>query len=76
MQHYHYLTLEQRESLERAIRARAAPGVLMKAALERLHSADYGLCIECGGDIPFELLQADPGALHCRGCARLPTVTR
>jgi RNA polymerase-binding transcription factor DksA len=69
---YHYLTLEQRESLEKLIRSRTAAGAQPDAALGRLHEPDYGVCIECGKDIGFERLAADPSALHCRSCARLP----
>ncbi len=70
--HYRYLTLEQRTSLEKLIRARTGAGAPLAAALERLHQPDYGVCIECGKDIGFERLEADPSAFHCRACARLP----
>ena len=69
--HYHYLTIEQRESLEKLIRSRAG-GAQLKTALERLHQPDYGVCIECGKDIGFVRLEADPSALHCQACAQLP----
>lgn len=68
---YHYLTLEQRESLEVQLRAFLG-GRKLEEALARLHSPDYGTCIDCGKDIPFVRLQEDPAALHCRDCARLP----
>ena len=70
--HYHYLTLEQRGTLEKLIRSRTGAGAPLAAALERLHQPDYGVCIECRQDIGFERLEADPSALHCRACARLP----
>ena len=70
--HYHYLTLEQRESIERIIRARIVAQPQLKEALERLHAPDYGVCIECGKDIAFVRLEADPAALHCQDCSRLP----
>jgi RNA polymerase-binding transcription factor DksA len=73
---YHYLTIEQRESLEKLIRARAPAKPQLETALERLHQPDYGVCIECRQDIGFERLEADPGALHCRACARLPIPTK
>jgi DnaK suppressor protein len=69
--HYHYLTLEQRENLERMIRASTPPAAL-PPALERLHAPDYGVCIECGKDIGYVRLQADPAALHCQACAFIP----
>ena len=71
--HYHYLTIEQRETLEKLIRSQIPSGSQpLETALERLHQPDYGVCIECGTDIGFVRLEADPAALHCRDCARLP----
>ena len=70
--HYHYLTVEQRESLEHQIRIRITGEPQLKDALGRLHAPDYGTCIECGKDIAFVRLEEDPAALHCRDCARLP----
>jgi len=70
--HHHYLTLEQRAMLERIIRARAATAQAAQPALDRLHTADYGVCIECKADIGYARLEEDPDALHCRACARLP----
>ena len=70
--HYHYLTIEQRESLEELIRAQTPAGAKRDEALARLHQPDYGVCIECGQDVDFGRLRADPYALHCRACARLP----
>ena len=72
MTHYHYLTLEQRAALERIIRERVTSQPQLGAALERLHMPDYGVCIECGKDIAYARLEADPDALHCQACARLP----
>jgi len=69
--HYHYLTLEQRAALEKLLRSRIGAKADLDAALERLHQPDYGVCIECGNDIAFVRLQADPDALHCADCARL-----
>jgi DnaK suppressor protein len=70
--HYHYFTLEQRDALEKEIRARNASEPALQRALQRLRQPDYGVCIECGNDIAFVRLQADPDALHCADCARLP----
>jgi RNA polymerase-binding transcription factor DksA len=75
MTRHHYLTLEQRAALESIMRARAATPQQAKLALDRLHTADYGVCIECKADIGFARLEEDPDALHCRACARLPTTT-
>jgi RNA polymerase-binding transcription factor DksA len=72
--HYHYLTIEQRESLAALMRSKLSGEPLSKA-LARLHEPDYGTCIECGADIPYSRLAEDPAALHCRDCAKLP-ITR
>jgi DnaK suppressor protein len=37
-------------------------------ALRRLHGGDYGLCTDCGVEIPFDRLKAEPGALRCIAC--------
>lgn len=70
--HYHYFTLEQRDALEEQIRATVASEPALQSALQRLHQPDYGVCIECGQDIPFARLREHPDALHCADCARLP----
>jgi RNA polymerase-binding transcription factor DksA len=72
MVHHHYLTLEQRAVLEGLIRSRVAAPRELQTALDRLHAPDYGVCIECRGDIGYDRLEADPDALHCKACARLP----
>lgn len=73
--HYHYLTIEQRERIAQLIRDRVPPGAL-EQALERLRAPDYGVCIECGRDIGFGRLEADPAALHCQACSLLPELRR
>ena len=73
--HHHYLTITQRETLENLMRSQLAPGAQLKIGLERLHQPDYGVCIECAKDIGFVRLEADPWALHCQACARLPIAT-
>jgi RNA polymerase-binding transcription factor DksA len=66
--HYHYFTIEQRDRLAALMRSQIAePG--MAAALERLHTPDYGVCEACGGDIPFTKLAANPRLRRCTGCA-------
>lgn len=70
--HYHYLTLEQRYALERRLRSTLQGKAELDAALAKLHQPDYGVCIECRRDIAFVRLEADPDALHCADCARLP----
>jgi RNA polymerase-binding transcription factor DksA len=44
----------------------------LEAALDRLDkAADYGRCAECGADIPFKRLRAEPAALRCIDCQRV-----
>jgi len=37
-------------------------------ALIRLDDGEYGVCRDCGEDIPFERLKVIPSALYCVGC--------
>ena len=37
-------------------------------ALARLREGRYGTCAECGADIPFDRLKAEPWALRCVAC--------
>lgn len=37
-------------------------------ALRRLKEADYGVCSDCGLDIPFDRLKVEPWALRCVAC--------
>ncbi len=37
-------------------------------ALEALSDGSYGLCAECGCDIPFERLKIEPQTQHCVAC--------
>jgi len=38
------------------------------AALGRLHAPDYGVCTDCGADIPYSRLSAEPSATRCVAC--------
>jgi DnaK suppressor protein len=38
------------------------------AALTRVESGDYGLCVDCGIDIPVARLEIDPAAERCTPC--------
>jgi DnaK suppressor protein len=42
-----------------------------EAAQERLADGSYGLCVDCGGEIDFERLLAQPAALRCLDCQRV-----
>ena len=37
-------------------------------ALRRLRGGDYGVCADCGSDIPFDRLKVEPWALRCVAC--------
>jgi len=65
--HYHYFTLEQRESLRNLMIA-SLEGEPLQKALERLHEPDYGTCMRCGKDIAYALLADDPARIICRDC--------
>jgi DnaK suppressor protein len=56
--HRHYFTIEQREALQRQL----------EDALARLHEPDFGLCVDCGADIPYARLSATPTATRCVAC--------
>lgn len=116
--HYHYLTIEQRESIDHLIRARiemlrgaigdalrqsgnaeaiglanhleeidddavadlerALDATLLErelaelraleSAAGRLHTPEYGVCADCGGNIPYARLKASPAAERCLAC--------
>ncbi|HSH06252.1 MAG TPA: TraR/DksA C4-type zinc finger protein [Burkholderiales bacterium] len=118
MQHYHYLTIEQREHLDALMHERitslraeiaevlrkgggdmaadaareiesssdaptaALENALATAALEReaaalrdmlaarvrLHTPEFGVCADCGADIPYVRLEAMPTATRCVAC--------
>lgn len=74
--HHHYLTIEQREILEKLLRLQIDSGARLKTELDYLHQPDYGVCIECSKDIGFALLEEDPLAVHCRDCRRLPVAAK
>lgn len=40
----------------------------LNAALERIHTGEYGVCIECGELIPKERLEEVPHTQHCVQC--------
>jgi DnaK suppressor protein len=66
--HYHYFTLEQRQSLEALMRERMAGQPELDSALRRLRTPDYGVCAACGSDIPYIRLLGDPVARRCEAC--------
>lgn len=42
----------------------------LDAAHRRLAEGSYGICLDCGGDIGFERLRAEPAAPRCIDCQR------
>lgn len=73
----HYFTIEQRESLQAGLRSLVerlrgeGDAQLLRtaeAALERLHDPGFGLCEDCGADIPYARLSSDPVATRCVAC--------
>ena len=40
----------------------------IEAARARMADGTYGICVDCGGEIPFDRLQAQPAALRCIAC--------
>ena len=44
--------------------------VSVKGALSRIDQGTYGECVQCGGAITAERLEARPEAALCIGCAR------
>jgi DnaK suppressor protein len=40
----------------------------IQAALSRMESGTYGLCVHCGEQIGFQRLQAYPSANRCLTC--------
>jgi DnaK suppressor protein len=43
----------------------------IEAARNRIENGSYGECAVCGGDIPFERLQAQPTAERCAPCQEI-----
>jgi phage/conjugal plasmid C-4 type zinc finger TraR family protein len=40
----------------------------LEAARARIADGSYGVCADCGADIPVARLRAQPGALRCIAC--------
>ncbi len=40
----------------------------VSAALRRLKEGEYGLCADCGCEIPFDRLKVEPWAMRCVPC--------
>lgn len=57
-----------------AVRAagRAFEACILEDAMARLHTAEFGTCVACGGVIPFLEIAADPTRQTCRSCGKAP----
>lgn len=42
----------------------------LEGARTRFSDGSYGICVDCGTDIPVERLRARPGAARCMDCQR------
>lgn len=40
----------------------------VERALDRLHTPEFGVCADCGADIPYARLHAQPSAARCVAC--------
>ena len=43
----------------------------IEAALERMEGGQFGLCAQCGGAIPRDMLEADPAMVRCQDCREI-----
>jgi len=42
----------------------------LEAARQRFSEGNYGVCLDCGGDIDYRRLRAYPAAIRCIDCQR------
>ncbi|NLD70227.1 MAG: TraR/DksA family transcriptional regulator [Limnobacter sp.] len=40
----------------------------LRAAIRRVDEGNYGICVDCGVEIPFQRLKVQPVALRCIDC--------
>ena len=40
-------------------------------ALQRMNDGSYGVCLNCGNEIPIERLEVLPSARYCMDCQRI-----
>jgi DnaK suppressor protein len=62
--------LQQQEIAQATDRARQQRIARIIAALERMDKGEFGYCLDCGDEIPYARLQADPTAHLCVSCAK------
>ncbi|WP_298306935.1 TraR/DksA C4-type zinc finger protein [uncultured Erythrobacter sp.] len=61
--------LQQQAMAQATERRRAAEGLRIKAALERLDEGEWGYCLGCGEEIAEARLHHDPSIPTCIKCA-------
>lgn len=61
---------EDDETLERLGQSGQAEMAQIRAALDRIDSGEYGICVTCGDAISDERLDLLPFTPFCRKCAR------
>ena len=60
----------QQQAMAKATQARRGQQSLrINAALIRIEDGEYGICTECGEDIPLKRLELDPTVPTCVSCA-------
>ena len=61
--------LQQQAMAQATERRRAAEGLRIKAALERIDDGEWGYCLSCGEEIAEARLRHDPSIPTCIKCA-------
>jgi DnaK suppressor protein len=59
---------ESEEVIEEVSRVTRHELAEIRVALERINQGTYGVCAECGDDIPMKRLEALPFAMYCTDC--------
>ena len=60
----------QSQGMAKGLRERETIALaLIQEALRRMDTGAYGLCTECGGEVPFERLLVFPESVTCTACS-------
>ena len=57
-------------TLSQVIESQRRELMLIDAAFQRMDTGQFGFCVDCGGEIPVERLEAVPFAIRCEEDAR------
>ncbi|MGA9525451.1 MAG: TraR/DksA family transcriptional regulator [Myxococcaceae bacterium] len=57
-------------TLSQLIESQRREQMLIDAAFQRMDAGQFGFCVDCGGEIPIERLEAVPFAIRCEEDAR------